>query len=166
MTRNIIVLTAIAFATPIWSAEAPTSQTVSNPAAATPEQVVEQFRTDLQAKSADVMAKGLTLTAEQAAKFWPLFETFQKEQSAIVDGQLRATQKYAETYQSLSDADAMNYINALLERDQKVHDLRVKWLKKFQTVVPPKVAARAIHLDRRLGLVAQVKLSSQIPLIR
>jgi hypothetical protein len=26
---------------------------------------------DLQAKRADIMAKGLTLTAEQAAKFWP-----------------------------------------------------------------------------------------------
>jgi len=166
MTKKIILLTALAFASPVWSAEAPTSQNASYPSSPTPDQVVQQFRTDLQAKSADVMAKGLTLTAEQAAKFWPLFETFQKEQSAIVDGQLKATQKYTESYQSLTDADALNYINALLERDAKVHELRVKWLAKFQTVVPPKVAARAIHLDRRLGLVTQVKLSSQIPLIR
>ena len=112
------------------------------------------------------MAKGLTLTADQAAKFWPLFETFQKEQSAIVDGQIKATQKYGDNYAALSDADALAYINALLERDAKMHDLRVKWLAKFQTVVPTKIAARAIQLDRRLGQVTQVKLSSQIPLIR
>jgi hypothetical protein len=118
------------------------------------------------AQRADVMAKGMTLTAEQAAKFWPLFEIFQKEQSAIVDGQLKATKKYADSRESLSDADALSYINALLERDAKLHDLRLKWLGKFQTVVPTKVAARAIQLDRRLGQVTQVKLSSQIPLIR
>jgi hypothetical protein len=46
-----------------------------------------------------------------------------------------------------------------------MNDLRVAWLTKFQTVVPPKVAARAIQLDRRLSQVAQVKVSSQIPLI-
>jgi len=31
--------------------------------------------------------------------------------------------------------------------------------------VPTRVAARAIQLDRRLGLVGQVKVSSQVPLI-
>ena len=111
------------------------------------------------------MAKGLTLTSEQAAKFWPMFETFQKEQNAIVDGQLKATQKYGEQYASLTDADALAYVNALLARDAQMHELRGKWLAKFQTVVPVKVAARAVQLDRRLGQVTQVGLSSRIPLI-
>ena len=126
---------------------------------------MQQFRDDLQAAAADVMAKGLTLNAEQAAKFWPMFDAFQKEQKAIIDEQLTSLVKYRDTYKTLSDADALAYANSLLERDQKIHDLRVKYLAKFQTVVPTRVAARAIQLDRRLGLVAQVKVSSQVPLI-
>jgi hypothetical protein len=47
-----------------------------------------------------------------------------------------------------------------------MNELRVKWLKKFQEAVPPKLAARAIQLDRRLGQVTQVGLSSQIPLVQ
>jgi hypothetical protein len=167
MGKKLIALMATALVSPVWSAEVPVSN--PPPAAAapapTPEQVVEQFRNDLQAKRADVMAKGLTLTAEQAAKFWPLFETFQKEQNAIVDGQIRATQKYATDYANLNDQSALKFVNALLERDDKMHALRVKWLAKFQTVVPAGIAARAIQLDRRLGQVAQVQLSSQIPLV-
>jgi hypothetical protein len=65
----------------------------------------------------------------------------------------------------LTDAQALEYVNALLARDEAAHDLRVKWLAKFQTVVPPKVAARAIQLDRRLSQVVQIQVSSQIPLI-
>ena len=57
-------------------------------------------------------------------------------------------------------------VNALLERDAKMHDLRVKWLAKFQTVVPTKIAARAIQIDRRLGLAAQIGISTQVPLIQ
>jgi Spy/CpxP family protein refolding chaperone len=126
---------------------------------------MEQFRNDMQATAADVMAKGLTLSAEQAAKFWPMFEAFQKEQKAIIDGQLKSLIKYQETYKTMTDADALAYANSLLQRDQKVHDLRVKYLAKFQQVVPARIAARAVQLDRRLGLVAQVKISSQVPLI-
>ena len=163
MTKQIIMLIAAALATPAWTAEAPQATTVSAPDTA---QTLEQFRNDLQAKRADLMAKGLTLSADQAAKFWPLFETFQKEQNAVIDGQLQATQKYADSHTTLTDADALKYVNALLERDVKMHDLRVKWLGKFQTVVSPKIAARAIQIDRRLSLTTQVALASQVPLIQ
>ena len=163
MTTKLPILLAATLLTPIGSSGEPATHQSATP---TPEQVVEQFRTDLQAKRADVMAKGMTLTADQAAKFWPLFDTYQKEQNVIVDGQVKATQQYAASYETLSDADALKYVNALLERDAKMHDLRVKWLAKFQTVVPAKIAARAIQLDRRLGQVTQVNISSQIPLVR
>jgi Spy/CpxP family protein refolding chaperone len=130
------------------------------------EQAIAQFKTDLMASRAEVMAKGLTMDAQQAAKFWPLFETFQKEQAAIVDAQTKSLKEYADHYRTLSDADATAYINSLLERDQKMHDLRVKWLGKFSAAIGPKSAASAIQLDRRLGNITQVQLSSQIPLIK
>jgi len=47
-----------------------------------------------------------------------------------------------------------------------MHDLRIKWLAKFSAAVGPKSAASAIQLDRRLGNITQVQLSSQIPLIK
>ena len=158
MKKPILAALALAFAAPAFAADPPA-------AAPTQEQVIAEFTKDLQAKRADVMAKGMTLSADQAAKFWPLYEQFQKEQDAIVNGQITATQAYAEHFATLTDADALAYINALLDRDVKMHDLRVKWLAKFQTVVPAKAAARAMRIDRRLSQVAQVKVSSQIPLI-
>lgn len=163
MKSGILALLAFASTVPAWSAQAPAP---TAPAQPTPEQIVSDFRKDLESKSADVVAKALTLSADEAAKFWPLYKEYQKEQSAIVDGQIQATQKYAASYGHLTDAEALAYINALLERDQKVHDLRMKWLAKFRTVVPDVTAARAIQVERRLGLVYQVGISSQVPLVR
>jgi hypothetical protein len=160
--KKIVMLLGLVCVVPAWSADAPAGASVAQPSM---DQVMEQFRNDMQAAAADVMAKGLTLSAEQAAKFWPMFETFQKEQKAIIDGQLKSLMKYRDTYKTMTDTDALAYANSLLLRDQKVHDLRIKYLAKFQEVVPARVAARAVQLDRRLGLVAQVKISSQVPLI-
>jgi len=160
MKTKFLFAVALALAPIAWSAD-------PAPAAApSDEQTVAAFRADLMAKRADIMAKGLTLTSDQAAKFWPLFETYQKEQDLIVAGQLEATEQFAQNYQELSDKDALAYVNALLARDKKMHDLRVKWLAKFQTVLPTKVAVRAIQLDRRLSQVAQVQASQKIPLVR
>ncbi|MFL6548730.1 MAG: hypothetical protein ACJ8OJ_08545 [Povalibacter sp.] len=163
MNSRVLAIIAFALSASAWGDDGTSAGASAQP---TQEQVVAQFRNDLQAASADVMAKGLTLTADQASKFWPLFQAYQKEQSEIVDGQLKATQDYAQRYTKLTDAEALEYVNALLARDQKVHDLRIKWLAKFQTVVPPRVAARAVQLERRLGLVTQIKLSSKIPLVQ
>lgn len=94
-----------------------------------------------------------------------MFEAFQKEQDAIVDEQITATQHYSEHYQTLSDADSLEYVNALLVRDKKMNDLRTRWLAKFQSIIPIGMAARAIQLDRHLGQVAQVQPSARIPLV-
>src|SRR5262245_2219861 len=99
MKTGLMAIVALACTLPAWSADAPAAAATAKP---TPEQIVTEFRKDLQSKSADVMAKSLKLTADQAAKFWPLYETYQKEQSAIVEDQVRATQKYAAAYENLS----------------------------------------------------------------
>ncbi len=123
------------------------------------------LRDKIKADKKLLVATNMELTETEAKGFWPIYEQYQKEQDAIVNGQITATQAYADRFATLSDADALNYVNALLERDGKMHDLRVKWLAKFQTVVPAKIAARAIQLDRRVSQVMQVKVASQIPLI-
>ena len=159
MKMKLVCAMALLATAPAWSADPPKAQPSND-------EVVAQFRNDLMAKRADIMAKGLTLTADQAAKFWPLFEQFEKEQDAVVKGQIESIEQFASHYQDLSDKEALTYVNALLDRDQKMHDLRVKWLGKFQAVVPVKMAARAIQLDRRLGQVGQVQISQRIPLVR
>ena len=164
MHRRFVVSAVVLLASfPVWAADTPAAKPAAQP---TQEQAIAEFRNDLQAKRADVMAKNLSLTAEQAAKFWPLFEQFQKEQNVIIDAQSAAIQKLASQFETLTDAQAVEYVNALLTRDDQMHALRVKWLAKFQTVVPPKVAARAIQIDRRLSTATQLAISSQVPLVR
>lgn len=125
-----------------------------------------KFRDDMQATRADIMAKGLTLTADEASKFWPLFKEYQKEQNVVIDAQIDAVKKYSDHYQTLTPSDSVAYVKALLERDQKMDALRVKWLSKFQSGgISAGTAARAIQLDRRLSQLAQAQLSSEIPLV-
>jgi hypothetical protein len=155
---------AVAALSPALSADTP-AEPPAAPSPADIDKLMTQFRSDLQAARADVVAKALTLNADQASKFWPLFKQFQAEQNGIIDAQLKATKQYSDHFAQLTEADSLAYVTALLERDEKIHDLRVKWLAKFQSAVPVGIAARAIQIDRRLGLVAQIQLASKVPLV-
>jgi hypothetical protein len=154
-------LIGIALVTPYATAVAADPPTST----ADTEKALIEYRSQMQASRADIMAKGLTLSADEASKFWPLFEKYQKEQNAIIDAQVKAIQQYAAKYDKLSGNDAVTFVKALLDRDAKMEALRAKWLETFQTVLAPTTAARVIQIDRRLSQLAQAQLSSQIPLV-
>ena len=98
----------------------------------TTEEALKDFRADLQGARADVLAENLTLTAEQSARFWPVFEQYQKEQNLIMDEQLKGIQKYASSYESLDDATALALIDAHFDRDTQMNALRQRYLGEFQ----------------------------------
>ena len=133
---------------------------------ASTDEMLAAVRSDTQANRADVMAKNLSMTTEQAAKFWPVYEAYQKEQKAIMDDHLKGVQRYIESADTLDDAGALALIKAHLDRDERMNLLRQKLLLDVQRAVGTKLAARAVQIDRRLSLAHQLEIVSKIPLIR
>jgi hypothetical protein len=128
------------------------------------DEVLQAVRMDLQATRTDIIAKNVTLTSEQAAKFWPLYESYQREQNIIMDDQLRGIQRYIENFDALDDAGALGLINAHLERDARMVTLRQTWLSEFQRALGTKLAVRVMQIDRRLSLAHQMQFAAKIPL--
>jgi hypothetical protein len=154
-------------------AAAPATAAAPAPAAApaqTPEQARAAAAKSLEkaamAERAELIAKNLPLTAEQAAKFWPLYQKYQDGFSDLFTQQLDLISKYAASYEKLDDAGAVTLMNGQLDRDAKVAAYRTKWFPEFQKVLPGKLATRFMQIDRRLALVTQLQLASQIPVVQ
>jgi Spy/CpxP family protein refolding chaperone len=166
MYRTLAYLLALSLVAGATQAQEPTQQASATTAKpANVDDALKALRSDLQSSRADIMAKNMTLTADQAAKFWPVFSAYQKEQNSIMDEQLKGIQKYVDSYDTLDDATALGLMKAHMDRDAKMNALRQKWLGEFQKVLPTKLAVRAMQIDRRLSLAAQMEVASQIPLV-
>lgn len=164
----LFVLTATAVPAQSQTAAAPAAQPQTAPApGAQPsiDDVIKAVRADLQSARTDIMAKNLSLTGDQAAKFWPVFNEYQKAQNVIIEAQMKDLHAYATNYATLDDKSALALMNAHFTRDANMNALRQKWLGEFQKVLPTNLAVRAMQIDRRLSLLAQVELSTQIPLV-
>ena len=128
------------------------------------DEILAAVRSDLVNNHADTMAKNMSLTSDQAAKFWPMYATYQKEQGVILDSQLKGIQGFIEKFDTLDDATAMKLIKSHFDRDSDMARLRDKWLGDFQKVLGTKLAVRAMQIDRRVSLIQQFQLTTKIPL--
>jgi hypothetical protein len=72
--------------------------------------------------------------------------------------------QYAETWSTMTDQDALIYVRRSMEVDKEAQELRLKYVPVVTEVLPGKKAATFFQLERKLCLMVDLQLFSQIPL--
>jgi hypothetical protein len=113
-----------------------------------------------------VIAANMPLTDTEATKFWPLYDRYIAETVKVNDGRYALMKEYAQNYQSMTDAQADSFIKSWLAFDTDNAQLRLKYIPEFEKVVSHKKTAMFFQLDRRLGMMIELQLASQVPLVK
>ena len=82
------------------------------------------------------------------------------------DAKYGAIKEYAANYTTLSDDQAVGLTRNLLTVDQQAATLRLKYVPIFNKVVSGKKTALFFQLDRRLVMLIDLQLASQIPMFQ
>lgn len=107
----------------------------------------------------------MKLSDKEAEQFWPVYDQYTAELVKINDKKYAALKEYAQQYQTLTDDQAETLIKQSLEVDREVSDLRLKYVPVFRKVLSGKKTALFFQLDRRLVMLIDLQLSSEIPLV-
>lgn len=129
------------------------------------DQDVEMLRADIRAQRKQIVAQNMNLTADEATKFWPIFEQYRKEAIKPNDERWAVIKDYAANHNTLTDAQAYNYIKRLAAVDEELIALRLRYVAVFEKVISPKKTALWYQIDRRIDLLINLQLSSQIPMV-
>jgi hypothetical protein len=123
------------------------------------------MRKDVRAQKADIVSKTLGLDATQAAAFWPVYKQYETERATVNDERVAIIQDFAEHYDSMNDAKAKGLITRFQTMEEKLLAVQKKYVDEFQKVLPAKTTARFFQIDRRVNMLIDLELSSQIPLV-
>lgn len=126
---------------------------------------VEMLRANLRAQRKQIMAENMTLTADEATKFWPIFDQYRKEAIKPNDDRWALIKDYAANYSTMTDAQAQQYMNRSTQVDQQLAELRTKYIPIFEKVISAKKTALWYQIDRRIDLLINLQLSSIIPMV-
>jgi Spy/CpxP family protein refolding chaperone len=127
---------------------------------------VELLRADLRSNKKQVIAANMKLTDAQAEKFWPVYDAYTQETTKLGDARYALIKEYAKTYDTMTDAQADDLLKRTAALDQQAATLRQQWIPKFRKVLTGKQTALFFQLDRRITLLIDLQLASEIPLVK
>ena len=122
------------------------------------------LRQDLRAKKMQVIGENMSLSDPEAEKFWPIYNHYVKDLIVVNDQKYALLKQYAEMWATMTDEEALIYVRHWLEVDGQAQALRLKYVPVVSQVLPGKKAATFFQLDRRLNMIVDLQLFSQIPL--
>jgi hypothetical protein len=124
------------------------------------------LRQDLRSKRKQLIAANLKLTDTDAAKFWPVYDQYVTELVAINDKKFDLIQEYADTFGKLTNDQSLLFARNWLDMDIATAQLRQKYVPIVAKVLDGKKTATFFQLDRRISMMLELQVSSQMPLVQ
>ena len=162
---TVILCSASMFGQAAQPSAPPSSQGANAQPTSVTDKDIELLRQDLRDQRKQIVALNLTLTADEATKFWPIFEQYRAEAVKANDQRWEVIKAYAANYDTLTNAQAEDYIKRSNAVDQELLALRMRYVPVFEKVISPKKTATFVQIDRRVDLLINLQLASMIPMV-
>jgi len=163
LKRGNMKLTPAIFLAVIAFCEVGLTQTTSS---GVPEGYIALLRSDVQTQKVDIIRQNLTLTDDQAKKFWPLQRSYDNELSTLGDQRLNVIRDYVKNWDNLSDATAKDLGTRLLDYQQKRVDLRKKYFDRMSKEITPTIAAKFFQIELQIEDLIDLEIASSVPLVK
>ena len=129
-------------------------------------QAIEQFRKDARTDINTLIQASMQFTADDAAKFWPLYKTYEQTRKGLVDERLAIVKDYAKNYSAMSDAAALDLVQRALALEAKNAAAKKGFLAELQKALPGKMVARFYQVHTRIDMLVDALFAAEVPLVR
>ena len=163
-----LVVGALLICSPAAMAQAgnePKSQSTAAPQSGV-DRDIQMLRQDIRSKKKQTIAANLKLTDADATKFWPVYDQYTDELVKINNEKYAVLKEYADGWGTLKDDQALSLTNRALAVDEKVAQLRIKYVPIFSKVVAGTKVATFFQIERRVQALIDLQLSAQLPLVQ
>ena len=168
MTRMCVLSTLIVAALAFPSTPRCHAQTQANASTqqqGSMDQDIDLLRKDVRSQKKQLIAANLQLTDQEAQKFWPIYDQYTAELVKINDAKYAALKEYVQNYETLSDERATSITKQIIGVDEAAAQLRMKYVPIVRNVLSGKKTALFFQLDRRLVMLIDIQLATQVPIV-
>ena len=159
MRRAAALLTALLLAVPAFAAE-PAKTGEADKAN------LEVLRDTIRANKKALVAASLDLSDAEKAKFWPIYESYQKELTAVHDRYLKVIDDYTKSFATLTDEHAKQLLDEWLTADADRVKLRRDYVPKLAEVLSGRKLARFYQIENKMEAVVRYDLAATIPVVQ
>ena len=114
-----------------------------------------------------LVAANMDLTGSEAKGFWPVYEEYQKDLTAINRRIGKLIESYAADYRAntLTNEKAKKLINELVAIEKADGGLQATYAPKLSKVLPAKKVARYLQIENKIRAALKYELAANIPVV-
>jgi hypothetical protein len=154
VTIVVVLSLLMHFAAGVWAQDKPASN-------------LEIIHEKLKADKKLIVAEYMELTESEAAKFWPVYDEYQKDLRTSNDRLLGLLESYAADYrnQSLTDEKAQKLLDEWIAIEQDEGKRRSTFAPKVLQTLPARKAARYLQIENEYRVLLRYDLATTVPLV-
>jgi hypothetical protein len=126
---------------------------------------MEILRDTIQSNKKALVAVNLTLTDAEARSFWPIYDRYQADLSAVQDRLLRIIDDYATNFGSMTDEKANQLVDDYLAAERDRAEVRQKYRDPLAKVLPGRKLMRFYQIENKIHAVLRYELAKTIPVV-
>ncbi len=127
---------------------------------------VSMLRTDLKKGKVSILTELMALSPDQAAKFWPIYNEYDKALTRLADERIAFIRMYADNYSSLSDDNATKIAMGMMDVQARRLDLQKQYFQRFSQTLNPKDAARWLQIEAQIEKLVDLQILASLPIVQ
>lgn len=112
-----------------------------------------------------LVSVNLTLTDDEASKFWPVYDRYQREINAVGDRLVSVIRDYTASFRDLSNDKAVKLLDDYLGVEADRVRVRRAYVPEFTAILPGREVARLYQIENKMDAVIRYDLAATIPVV-
>ena len=120
-------------------------------------------RANMRADRTVLITTGMNFSDKDGAAFWSIYQQYDHERSMLDDRRAAVIKQYTQKYPKLTDAEAKAMADQMLDCESRLAELKKKYYKKFNRVLPALTVTKFFQLEHRVDLMMDMQVESSLP---
>ena len=126
---------------------------------------VDLLRSNVRQQKSEIMGEMMQLSAADAAKFWPIYDEYDKELTKLNDLRVANIQDYANNYDQMTDAKADELMQKAMAYRKQRSELVARYYDRVKQTLGGITAARFVQVEDQLLLLIDLQIDSSLPVV-
>lgn len=127
---------------------------------------IDLMRADVKSEKVEILTAMMQFTPEEAATFWPIYQSYDSELTKLGDQRVALIKEYADHYDDMTGekADELVQKHFVLLSDRNA--LLKNCYEQVKSKMGAKTAARFVQVEHQLMLIIDLQIASQLPVVQ
>src|SRR4029077_6882807 len=129
----------------------------------TTDSTIAGARANMRADRTTLITTGGNFRDKEGAAFGAIYRQYEYERSRVDDRRAAVIKQYTQKYPKLTDAEAKAMAEQMLDCESRLAELKKKYYKKFNKVLPALTVTKFFQLERRVDLMMDMQVEASLP---